>query len=51
MKASLFYGKDDGEIFVIRDIDTDEDKMVTCIDITTLYGDKHDVAIDMVKTL
>ena len=43
--VSLYYGKGDGEIFLIHDADTDENKMVTCIDISTLYQEKRGNAI------
>ena len=37
MVVSLYFGKGDGEIFIARDSNTGEDKMVTCIDISTLF--------------
>ena len=35
--VSLYFGKGDGEIFLINDATTNKNKMVTCIDISTLY--------------
>jgi len=35
--VSLYFGKGDGEIFLINDATTGKNKMVTCIDISTLY--------------
>ena len=49
MIISLYFGKGDGEIFLIRDIETGEDKMVTCIDISTVYAEKRGAAVDMIK--
>ena len=34
-----------GEIFVVRDQKTGDDKMVTCIDISTLYQEKRGSAL------
>ena len=51
MVVSLYFGKGDGEIFVVRDQKTGVDKMVTCIDISTLYQEKRGSALQMIKTL
>ena len=51
MVVSLYFGKGDGEIFVVRDQQTGVDKMVTCIDISTLYQEKRGSALQMIKTL
>ena len=48
---SLYYGKGDGEIFLINDQETGKTKMVTCIDISTLYQEKRGSAIQMIQTL
>jgi len=51
MVVSLYFGKGDGEIFIVRDQTTGADKMVTCIDISTLYQEKRGSALQMIKTL
>ena len=46
--VSLYYGKGDGEIFLIYDHERNCNKMVTCIDISTLYQEKRGSAIQMI---
>ena len=48
---SLYYGKGDGEIFLVNDEATGKSKMVTCIDISTLYQEKRGSAVQMIQTL
>ena len=43
--VSLYFGKGDGEIFLIHDAETNQNKMVTCIDISTLYQEKRGSAV------
>lgn len=49
--VSLYFGKGDGEIFLVHDKETNINKMVTCIDISTLYQEKRGNAIQMIQTL
>ena len=51
MVVSLYFGKGDGEIFIARDPKTGVDKMITCIDISTLYTEKLGNALQMIKDL
>ncbi len=46
--VSLYFGKGDGEIFLISDEKTGKNKMVTCIDISTLYQEKRGSAVQMI---
>ena len=49
--VSLYYGKGDGEVFLINDNESQTRKMVTCIDISTLYQEKRVTAVQMIQTL
>ena len=49
--VSLYFGKGDGEIFLIHDQESNTNKMVTCIDISTLYQEKRGSAVQMIQTL
>ena len=48
---SLYYGKGDGEIFLVHDEVKNCNKMITCVDISTLYQEKRGSAIQMIQTL
>ena len=49
--VSLYFGRGDGEIFLINDPETNVNKMVTCIDISTLYQEKRGSAVQMIQIL
>ena len=46
--VSLYYGKGDGEVFLVQDPDTGVRKMITCVDISTLFQEKRVSAIQMI---